>query len=111
MPTNQILALLIAEREKLNRAIEALGGAGGKRRGRPPGRGRTSATSTINANLPTMSDGAQRPSTKTSVRHKRRLSAAGRKAIADAARKRWAAIRAGKAPSPFARRKKRRAAA
>jgi hypothetical protein len=35
MPTDHILALLIAERDKLNRAIEALGGAGTKRRGRP----------------------------------------------------------------------------
>ena len=35
MPTEQILALLIAERDKLNRAIEALQGPT-KRRGRPP---------------------------------------------------------------------------
>ena len=35
MPTEQILALLIQERDKLNRAIEALG-APVKRRGRPP---------------------------------------------------------------------------
>jgi hypothetical protein len=35
MPTEHILALLIAERDKLNRAIEALGGTGAKRRGRP----------------------------------------------------------------------------
>ena len=35
MPTEQILALLIQERDKLNRAIEALG-APIKRRGRPP---------------------------------------------------------------------------
>jgi hypothetical protein len=35
MPTEQILALLIAERDKLNRAIEALQGPI-KRRGRPP---------------------------------------------------------------------------
>ena len=77
MPKEQILALLLAERDKLNRAIEALGGP--KRRGRPPG----------TRNLP---------------KPKRTLSAAGRKAIAAAARKRWAAIRAGKAPSPFAKR-------
>ena len=38
MPTDHIVELLIAERDKLNRAIEALGG-GGKRRGRPPGSG------------------------------------------------------------------------
>jgi hypothetical protein len=36
MPTEHILALLVAERDKLNRAIEALGGTVGKRRGRPP---------------------------------------------------------------------------
>lgn len=35
MPTDQIVALLIAERNKLNSAIEALQGAV-KRRGRPP---------------------------------------------------------------------------
>ena|ERR1700674_2192996 len=34
MPTDHILSLLIAERDKLNRAIEALQPA--KRRGRPP---------------------------------------------------------------------------
>ena len=34
MATDDILALLIQERDKLNRAIEALQGA--KRRGRPP---------------------------------------------------------------------------
>jgi hypothetical protein len=35
MPTDQIVTLLISERDKLNRAIEALGGPN-KRRGRPP---------------------------------------------------------------------------
>jgi hypothetical protein len=35
MPTEYILALLVAERDKLNRAIEALQGPA-KRRGRPP---------------------------------------------------------------------------
>ena len=35
MATEQILALLIGERDKLNRAIEALGAPVGKRRGRP----------------------------------------------------------------------------
>jgi hypothetical protein len=35
MPTDHILTLLIAERDKLNRAIEALQGSA-KRRGRPP---------------------------------------------------------------------------
>jgi hypothetical protein len=36
MSTEHIIAALVAEREKLNRAIEALGGTVGKRRGRPP---------------------------------------------------------------------------
>jgi hypothetical protein len=36
---------------------------------------------------------------------KRKLSAAGRRAIADAASKRWAAIKAGKAKWPFAKKK------
>jgi hypothetical protein len=35
MPTEQILVLLISERDKLNKAIEALQGTV-KRRGRPP---------------------------------------------------------------------------
>jgi hypothetical protein len=35
MDTQQIVAALVAERDKLNRAIEALQGAA-KRRGRPP---------------------------------------------------------------------------
>jgi hypothetical protein len=34
MPTEHIVALLVAEREKINQAIEALQGS--KRRGRPP---------------------------------------------------------------------------
>jgi hypothetical protein len=37
MPTDEILALLIAERDKIERAIQALGASTGKRRGRPPG--------------------------------------------------------------------------
>lgn len=36
MPIEHILALLIEERDKINRAIEALGGIVKKRRGRPP---------------------------------------------------------------------------
>ena len=38
MPTEHILALLIDERDKLNRAIEALQGSS-RRRGRPAGTG------------------------------------------------------------------------
>ena len=35
MPTDQIVALLVAERDRLNKAIEALQGPA-RRRGRPP---------------------------------------------------------------------------
>jgi len=86
--SEQILALLFAERDRLNRAIEALGGTTGKRRGRPSG----------TRNRPRL---AKQSATAKS---KRKLSAPGRRAIAEAARKRWALIRAGKARSPFAKR-------
>jgi len=70
MKTEQILALLIAERDRVSRAIDALGSV-------PTNRAVTSATT---------------------VRSQRRrhLSAAGRLAIAEAARRRWAAVRASK---------------
>ena len=89
--TDQIVQLLMAERDKLNRAIEALQGSAVKRLGRPPG--------TANKKV-AVAQPAPAPAPA-----KRTLSAAGRKAIADAARKRWAAIKAGKAPSPFAKAK------
>jgi hypothetical protein len=85
MQTEQIVSLLIQERDKLNRAIEALGGTG-KRPGRPP-KASTGATATD----------APKP--------KHKLSPAGRKAIAAAARKRWKLIKAGRAKSPFAKKK------
>jgi len=91
--TEQIVALLIAERDRLSRAIDALQ-APSKRRGRPPG------TATKNA--------ASHP-VKSPAPKKRRLSAAGRKAIAEAARRRWAAIKAGKAQSPIAKARQKKA--
>ena len=94
MTTEQILGVLIAERDKLDRAIGALGGTTGKRRGRPPG--------TRNKLVPPKGSAITEP--------KRNLSAAGRKAIVKAARKRWALLKAGKAPSPFAKREKRKPA-
>ena len=94
MPTAEILAVLISERDKLNRAIEALGGTTGTRRGRPPGSRNTPAAA----------------KDSTPAKPKRKLSAAGRRAIAAAARKRWALIKAGKARSPFGKRAKRKAA-
>jgi len=86
--TEQIVALLVAERTRLDAAINALQGSV-KHRGRPPGKKASAAPAASAA----------------PVARKRRLSAAGRKAIADAARRRWAAIKAGKAPSPFAKAK------
>ena len=88
MQTEQIVALLIAERDRLSSAIEALQGSGSA--GRRPAR-RAPAKAAKRASQP-----------------KRRLSAAGRKAIAEAARRRWAAIKAGKAPSPFAKKAKKK---
>jgi hypothetical protein len=97
MPTDQIVALLIAERDKLDRAIQILQDGGTKRRGRPP--------KNPTLNHPSVADGVKPASATTPVHRKRTMSAAGRKAIRDAVRKRWALIRAGKAASPFAKRK------
>jgi hypothetical protein len=94
MQIEEIAALLIAERNRLDAAIQALQGPA-KRRGRPP---KASPT----------------PSAPAAVRvaRKRKMSAAGRKAIADASRKRWAAIKAGKTPSaPVVERKHKLSAA
>jgi hypothetical protein len=82
MEIQEIVALLIAERDRLSSAIEALQG-GVRRRGRT--RGARPRAMTPSATV-----------VKASAKPKRRLSAAGRAAIAAAARKRWAAIKAGK---------------
>ena len=76
MPTDHIVALLIAERDKLNAAIEALEGTG-KRLGRPPKK------QVANNAAATAS-------------RKRHVSAAARKKMAAAQKKRWAAINAAK---------------
>jgi hypothetical protein len=48
VPTDHILALLTAERDRLNSAIEVLQGTTTKRRGRPPGsKNGVSATATV----------------------------------------------------------------
>jgi len=88
MQTEQIVALLVAERDRLSRAIEALQGST-KRRGRPPKTSSNPGDGSVREPIP--------------VQRKRKLSAAGRKAIAEAARRRWAKIKAGKAKSPFAK--------
>jgi len=74
MPTQHIIALLIAERDKLNRAIEALQGSA-KRRGRPP-----KAVAELAAPV-------------ASVPKRKRQSAARRKAQAERMKAYWAAKR------------------
>ena len=88
MQTEQIVALLIAERDRLSSAIEALQGS--------PHRGPAPKSAVTHA-----------ATAETVAPKKRRMSAAGRKAIAEGARRRWAAIKAGKALSPFAKTQKK----
>jgi len=76
MSTEQILALLVQERDRLENAIQALGG-GGKRRGRPPKKG------------PAIEVGGTRP--------KRHVSAASRRKMALAQKRRWAALKSKEA--------------
>jgi len=71
MPISDILTLLEAERDRLDRAIEVLrGSALGSRRGKP-------------AATPTTSNGA-------GVRRRRSMSAAARKALSEKLRASWA---------------------
>ncbi len=73
MNTEQILALLISERDKLNRAIEALG-TPVKRRGRPP-----------KNPMATLTNGPVKTATK-----RRGLSPAKRKAQSERMKAYWA---------------------
>lgn len=74
MPTEHIIVMLIAERDQLNRAIEALQGSA-KRRGRPP---KAAAATPVVAIAP---------------KKKRKRSAAQRKAQAERMNAYWAAKR------------------
>ena len=99
MATAHILALLISERDKLTAAIEALQGPT-QRKGRPPGSGQKAALSSVEQDsMPQVAVGPTAPV-------KRKMSAAGRRAIVVATKRRWAAIRAAKAtgaaPAPVA---------
>ena len=76
LQTEQIVAMLVAERDKLNRAIEALQGPV-KRRGRPP-KNPLAATAAAGVAAPKASP------------KKRTFSEAQRAAAADRMRKRWA---------------------
>jgi hypothetical protein len=77
MVTQQVVALLIAERDKLNRAIEALSGPL-KRRGRPPKNPLASLTATAAAPAPAKKKG------------RRTFTAAQRKAQAAKMKAYWA---------------------
>jgi hypothetical protein len=80
MSTEEILALLIAERDRMNRAIEALQGPT-KRPGRPSQRAVSTAATTV------------------PKRKRRRFSAEQREAAAERMRQRWAAKRKAEAKS------------
>jgi hypothetical protein len=92
MPTEHILSLLISERDKLNRAIAALGEPV-KRRGRSA---KKAPVSTFDYSAPNVPDWVKPASAKVPEKKKRTLSVAGRKAIVAAVKKRWALIKAGK---------------
>ncbi len=80
MPTEHIVALLIAERDKLNRAIEALQGSM-KRRGRAPKNPLVAAATSSPAVTP------------ASTKKRKRQSAAQRKAQGKRMKAYWAAKR------------------
>jgi hypothetical protein len=80
MLTEQIVAVLIAERDKLSRAIEALQGPA-KRRGRPP-KNPLASTFTLAAAPATV---AAKPKKRA-----RTFNAAQREAAAERMRQRWA---------------------
>ena len=79
---SEILALLVAERDRLNRAIAILGGEP-KRRGRPP----KNTLSGI-AGIAIGTSGKRRGRSK--------MSAGARKAVSERMKKYWAARRKGK---------------
>jgi hypothetical protein len=93
MSTEQIVALLTAERDRLNQAITLLSGtttsaASAKRRGRPPGKKAVAKLPT-----PMQATPASMPEPKPARRKRRKLSADARARIAAAQKKRWAEFR------------------
>jgi len=98
MATDHILALLLIERDKLTAAIEALQGPTTTEKTPGPGR---------KAVLPSVEQNSTPPETVgPTTPAKRKMSAAGRRAIIEGAKKRSAAIKAAKAaaaaPAPVA---------
>jgi hypothetical protein len=109
MDTTQIVALLVAERDRLSLAIEALQGPT-KRRGRPPGK--TAKAVQADYSDPTMPDWVKPKSALTKAvpkRAKRKFSAAQREAARERMRQMWARRRA--AAQPKAAKKPPKAAA
>jgi hypothetical protein len=89
MATDHILALLLIERDKLTAAIEALQGP--TTTGKTPGPDRKAVSPSVEQDSkPEETVGPTAPA-------KRKMSAAGRRAIIAATKKRWAAIKAAKA--------------
>jgi hypothetical protein len=93
--TDEILLLLLAEREKLTKAIEALQGPI-KRRGRPP-------KNAVNGATPTAAFEPAQPAKK-----KRRFSFKQRQAAAERMRRMWAKKRAAAKPQSKAASKTKR---
>jgi hypothetical protein len=94
MAADHILALLLIERDKLTRAIEALHGPATTEKSPSPGR-KAVTPSVEQDSKPASSVGPTAPV-------KRKLSAAGRLAIIAATKKRWAAVKAAKAAAAVA---------
>jgi hypothetical protein len=89
MATDHILALLLIERDKLTAAIEALQGPATTEKTPGPDR---------KAVLPRVEQDSKPPATVgPTAPAKRKMSAAGKRAIIAGTKKRWAAIRAAKA--------------
>jgi len=86
MTTDQILALLVGERDKLNRAIEALtgGSSPAKRRGRPP-------KNPVSALPVTAPSPAAAPLPASAAVKSRTMSAAQREAQGERMKAYWAA--------------------
>lgn len=124
MQIEQIVALLVAERNRFDAAIQVLQGpsqpgrhpseknaaapvarkrtlsAAGRKAIADAARKRWAGIKAAKASHPPLKAAA-----KPAVKRKRGISAAARKAMAAAAKKRWAAIKAGKAPNPFSKAK------
>lgn len=130
MQVEQIIELLTAERDRLQRAIDALSGSESAKKparrtvaknspasgpAKPPAKRKLSAAgrkAIIDASKRRWAaiNAAKASSLPSAAKGKRTLSAGARKAMADAAKRRWAAIKAGKAQNPFAKGARKKAA-